>query len=154
MPESAADPAPAPTPDPAPAPPIADVDAILRRAVEEAARLLQTDGAMAYSWTRRPGSCGSPTTPASPTTAAATGSARIKVEVGTGMFGRAVAEGRVIVTGDYQSDTSFVHFPEADRLVHDIDIHSFVVAPLVSGARTYGAMGTFSSRPTPSATPR
>ena len=62
------------------------------------------------------------------------------------MFGRAVAEGRVIVTGDYQSDTSFVHFPAADRLVHDIDIHSFVVAPLVSGDRTYGAMGTFSSR--------
>ncbi len=128
------------------APAAADVDAILRRAVAEAARLLQTDGAMAYLLDEITGIL------SFAHDAGITDDRRrewvrsIKVEVGTGMFGRAVAEGRVIVTGDYQSDTSFVHFSDADRLVQDIDIHSFVVAPLLSGSRTYGAMGTFSGR--------
>ena len=121
------------------------VDAILRRAVAEAARLLRSDGAMAYlldeagilrfahdagitddrrrSWVRS-----------------------LRLEVGVGMFGRAVASGEVVATADYPNDPSFVHFADADRLVNDLDIHSFVVAPLVSGGRTFGAMGTFTSR--------
>jgi PAS domain S-box-containing protein len=134
-------------PDPeAPAPGASDVDAILRRAVEEAARLLRTDGAMAYLLDEATGIL------SFAHDAGITDDRRrewvrsIRVEVGTGMFGRAVGERRVTVTGDYESDTSFVHFPEADRLVHDIEIRSFVVAPLISGSRTYGAMGTFSSR--------
>jgi PAS domain S-box-containing protein len=121
------------------------VDAILGRAVSETARLLQGDGAMSYllddtgvlrfahdagitddrrrSWVRS-----------------------LKVEIGVGLFGRAVAEGVVVSTADYPSDPSFVHFPEADRLIAEMDIHSFVVAPMISGGRTFGAMGTFSSR--------
>ncbi|HSL34650.1 MAG TPA: GAF domain-containing protein, partial [Candidatus Limnocylindrales bacterium] len=122
-----------------------DVSVILKRAIAEAARLLRSDGAMAYlldedgilrfahdagitddrrrSWVRS-----------------------LKLEVGIGMFGRAVATGEVVSTGDYPSDPSFVHFPDADRLVDDLAIHSFVVAPLVSGDRMFGAMGTFTSR--------
>ncbi|MDX6585476.1 MAG: hypothetical protein QOI10_4660, partial [Solirubrobacterales bacterium] len=121
------------------------VDAILARAVGETARLLQGDGAMSYlldesgilrfahdagitddrrrSWVRS-----------------------LKVEIGVGMFGRAVAEGVVVSTGDYPADPSFVHFPEADRLIAELDIHSFVVAPMINGDRTFGAMGTFSTR--------
>jgi PAS domain S-box-containing protein len=121
------------------------VDAILGRAVSETARLLQGDGAMSYllddtgvlrfahdagitddrrrSWVRS-----------------------LKVEIGVGLFGRAVAEGVVVSTADYPADPSFVHFPEADRLIAEMDIHSFVVAPMISGGRTFGAMGTFSSR--------
>ena len=126
--------------------PVADVGAILRRAVEEAARLLQTDGAMSYLLDHDTGIL------EFAYDAGITDDRRrewvrsIKLEIGTGMFGRAVAEGRVVATGDYMNDTSFIHFPDADRLVQDIDIHSFVVAPLVSGARTYGAMGTFAGR--------
>ena len=133
-------------PEPAPVPGASDGDAILQRAVEEAARLLRTDGAMAYLLDEATGIL------SFAHDAGITDDRRrewvrsIRVEVGTGMFGRAVAERRVTVTGDYESDTSFVHFPEADRLVHDIEIRSFVVAPLISGSRTYGAMGTFSSR--------
>ena len=122
-----------------------DVNVILKRAVAEAARLLRSDGAMAYlldddgilrfahdagitddrsrSWVRS-----------------------LKLEVGVGMFGRAVATGEVVSTGDYPADPSFVHFSDADRLVDDLAIRSFVVAPLVSGDRTFGAMGTFTSR--------
>jgi PAS domain S-box-containing protein len=128
---------------PTPAP---DGNAILRRAVDEAARLLRTDGAMSYLLDEETGVL------RFAHDAGITDDRRrewvrsIKLEMGTGMFGRAVAEGRVIVTGDYMNDASFVHFPDADRLVRDIDIHSFVVAPLVSGSRTYGAMGTFASR--------
>ena len=123
-----------------------DVSAILQRAVEEAAGLLRSDGAMAYlldpatgvlrfahdagitdenrrSWVRS-----------------------LRLEVGVGLFGQAVASGEVASTGDYPNDPSFVHFPEADRLVADLGIQSFVVAPLVAGPRTYGAMGTFAGR--------
>ena len=52
--------------------------------------------------------------------------------LGVGMFGTAVAEGEVQVTGDYPADPSFVHFPDADRLVRDLAIRSFLVAPLIS----------------------
>jgi hypothetical protein len=62
------------------------------------------------------------------------------------MFGQAVARDEIVVTGDYPADPSFVHFPGADRLVDDLAIRSFLVAPLSSGGRTFGAMGTFVSR--------
>ncbi len=122
------------------------VDAILRRAVEEAARLLRTDGAMAYLVDEDTGIL------RFAHDAGITDDRRrewvrsIKLQIGTGMFGQAVAAGQVVVTGDYMNDQSFVHNPDADRLVRDIDIHSFVVAPLVSGERTYGALGTFAGR--------
>jgi len=130
-----------PATPPAPAP-----DAILQRAVEEAARLLQTDGAMAYLLDEATGVL------RFATDAGITDDRRrdwvqtLKLDVGTGMFGRAAAEGVVVTTGDYLADDSFVHVPDADRLVRDIDIHSLVVAPLGSGGRMFGAMGTFSSR--------
>ena len=62
---------------------------------------------------RRPASSASRPTPASPTTAAASGSARCEVDIGVGMFGQAVARDEVVVTGDYPADPSFVHFPDA-----------------------------------------
>src|SRR6185369_17819705 len=121
--------------------------AILHHALEEAARLLRSDGALAYLL--------------DPVTgilrfaddAGITDDRRrrwvrsLKVEPGVGMFGRAVAERRIQVTGDYPSDPSFVHFPGADRLVRTLAIHSFLVAPLIAGDRVFGAMGTYSSRP-------
>jgi PAS domain S-box-containing protein len=124
----------------------AGTNAILAHAVREAARLLETDGAMSYVLDPATGIL------RFANDAGITDDRRrdwvrsLKVDPGVGMFGRAVAEREVVVTGDYQNDPSFIHFPDADRLVSDIDIHSFVVAPLVSGERTFGAMGTFSSR--------
>ena len=72
----------------------------------------------------------------------------LQVELGVGH----VRPGRrrrdeIVVTGDYPTDPSFVHFPGADRLVDDLAIRSFLVAPLISGDRMFGAMGTFASRP-------
>jgi PAS domain S-box-containing protein len=127
--------------------PPTDVDAILRRAVEEAARLLRTDGAMSYLLDETTGVLSFAHDAGITDDRRRAWVRSLKLDLGVGMFGRAVAEGRVVVTGDYLADASFIHFPDADRLVRDIDIHSFVVAPLVTGSRTFGAMGTFSSRP-------
>lgn len=138
--------APAETPARPPANPATDVDAILKRAVEEAARLLRTDGAMSYLLDEATGILHFAYDAGITDDRRRDWVQSLKIDVGIGMFGRAVADGQVVVTGDYPNDPSFIHFPDADRLVSDIEIRSFVVAPLVSGERTFGAMGTFSSR--------
>ena len=69
----------------------------------------------------------------------------LKLDPGVGLFGRTVAERRILSTGDYPNDPSFVHFPDADRLVDALSIRSFLVAPLQAGERVFGAMGTYSS---------
>ncbi|HEX5014501.1 MAG TPA: GAF domain-containing protein [Candidatus Limnocylindrales bacterium] len=121
--------------------------AILHRAVDEAARLLQTDGAIAYTLDPDTGILRFATDAGITDDRRRAWVRSLRVDIGVGMFGTAVAEGEVQVTGDYPADPSFVHFPDADRLVRDLAIRSFLVAPLISGDRTFGAMGTFSSRP-------
>jgi PAS domain S-box-containing protein len=131
---------------PAPSAIPADVAGILQRAVEEAARLLEAEGAMIYllepnervlrfahdsgladdrrrRWVRG-----------------------LKLRVGQGMFGVAVGERRVVVTDDYQNDASFPHGAQTDRFVREVDLRSMVVAPLVTGNRVFGGLGTFSNR--------
>jgi PAS domain S-box-containing protein len=122
------------------------VDAILARAVSETARLLQTDGAMSYLLDETTGILRFAHDAGITDDRRRSWVRSLKLDVGVGMFGRSVADGVVVSTGDYPSDTSFSHFPDADRLIAEMDIHSFVVAPMISGGRTYGAMGTFSSR--------
>jgi len=122
------------------------VDAILARAVSETARLLQTDGAMSYLLDETTGILRFAHDAGITDDRRRSWVRSLEVDVGVGMFGRSVADGVVVSTGDYPSDTSFSHFPEADRLIAEMDIHSFVVAPMISGGRTFGAMGTFSSR--------
>jgi PAS domain S-box-containing protein len=124
----------------------ADPTAILHRAVDEAARLLRTDGAMAYLLDETTGILRFATDAGITDDRRRAWVRSLRVDLGVGMFGQAVARGEVVITGDYPEDPSFVHFPDADRLVRDLDVHSFVVAPLIGGGRTYGAMGTFSSR--------
>lgn len=120
--------------------------AILHHALEEAARLLRSDGAMAYVIDHESGVL------RFADDAGITDDERrawvrgLQVEPGVGLFGRAVTERRTVLTGDYPADPGFVHFEGADRLVDSLAIHSFLVAPLISGDRLYGAMGTYSSR--------
>jgi PAS domain S-box-containing protein len=121
--------------------------ATLHHALEEAARLLRSDGAMAYLLDPADGVL------RFADDAGITDDRRrrwvrtLKVEPGVGLFGRAVAERRINLTGDYPNDPSFVHFPGADRLVKSLSIRSFLVAPLSAGERIFGAMGTYSNRP-------
>jgi PAS domain S-box-containing protein len=122
-----------------------DVHALLMAAVAEAARLLDADGAMVYvldpatNRLRLAHDAGIE----SPRSRAWVRS--IDLPVGVGMFGRAVAERSVVVTGNYLDDEAFDHAEEPDRVVRDIGIQSMVVAPLVAGGDVFGALGTFSS---------
>ena len=123
-----------------------DIHDLLTAAVDEAARLLDADGAMVYLL--------------DPATNhlrfahdAGIGSARsrawirsIDLPAGVGMFGRAVAERTVVITGDYLGDQAFDHAEDTDRVVRDIGIRSMVVAPVGAGDEVFGALGTFSGR--------
>ena len=45
---------------------------------------------------------------------------RIELPIGTGMFGRAVADRAVVKTDDYANDAAFPHSPDADKVVEDV----------------------------------
>lgn len=70
----------------------------------------------------------------------------LRLPVGVGVFGKAVAERTVQLTDDYMRDAAFAHSPLADRVVREVGIRSMVAAPLISGETVLGALGTFSDR--------
>ncbi len=132
--------------DPTSVLPSDDVGPLLKRAVEEAARLLHADGGMVYlvdesgdlrfahdagitdrrrrGWVRR-----------------------LRLPAGSGLFGKAFLERRVQLTGDYPNDERFPHTADADRVVREVGMRSMVVAPLIDGDTALGALGAFASRP-------
>ena len=71
----------------------------------------------------------------------------LRLPVGRGMVGRAVAERRPQMTGDYAVDAAIAHSPAADRVVTEVGIRSMVVAPLVRDGAALGALGVFTNRP-------
>jgi PAS domain S-box-containing protein len=119
-------------------------DDLLRAAVEEAARLLDADGAMVYLLDPETGVLRFAHDAGIKSRRTRAWVRDLVLEPGTGMFGRAVAERGVVVTEDYANDPSFPHAPGPDRVVADIGICSMVVAPLKHGDEIYGALGTFS----------
>ncbi|HET7472728.1 MAG TPA: GAF domain-containing protein [Candidatus Limnocylindrales bacterium] len=119
---------------------------ILHHALEEAARLLRSDGAMAYVLDRETGILRFADDAGITDDRRRRWVRNLSLEPGVGLFGRSVAERRTLITGDYPNDRNFVHFPDADRVVRQLAIRSFVVAPLIAGDRTFGAMGTYSNR--------
>jgi GAF domain-containing protein len=132
----------------------ASIPALLARATEEAASLLAADGAFLYlvdpasgrlRLTHDAGVRGLGRRP---------WFRRLELPMGVGMFGRSVAERRVLVTGDYQADESFVHSTAPDRIVGELEIRSLVVAPLAAGGEVFGALGTFTRQPDAFAAPQ
>jgi PAS domain S-box-containing protein len=123
-----------------------EVHGLLTIAVAEAARLLDADGAMIYLLDPQSGvlrfahDAGISSRPARERIRS------IRLPVGVGLFGRAVAERAVVVTHDYLADPAFQHAEDPDQVVRDIGIRSMVVAPMVAGSEVFGALGTFSSR--------
>jgi PAS domain S-box-containing protein len=124
-----------------------DVHELLKAAVDEAARLLDADGAMVYLVDPATGHLRFAHDAGIRSRRSRAWVRSIDLPVGVGMFGRAVADRAVVLTRDYLADPAFAHAPDTDRVVRDIGIQSMVVAPLVAGDEVYGAMGTFSSRP-------
>ncbi len=122
-----------------------DVHDLLTAAVEEAARLLDTDGAMVYLFDPATNRLRFAHDAGIESPRSRDWVRSIDLPVGVGMFGRAVAERAVVVTGNYLDDPSFDHAEEPDRVVRDIGIHSMVVAPLSAGDEVFGALGTFSA---------
>lgn len=115
-------------------------------AVEEAARLLDADGAMVYLMDPATGRLRFAHDAGIKSPRSREWIRTIELAPGVGMFGRAVSERSVVVTTDYGGDTSFRHAASADRVVDDLGIRSMVVAPLLSGEEILGALGTFSQR--------
>ena len=141
-----------PPPDVPPTPelPVADpapVTALLQHAVEEAARLLDADGAIIYLLDQATGVLSYAFDAGISGIRDRRWVRRLQLPLGAGMFGIAAAERRVTVTGDYPVDATFRHSRSADRFVAETGLRSMVVAPLVAGDRVFGAMGTFASRP-------
>ncbi len=127
---------------------------LLRGAVDEAVALLNADGGLVYlldgagTTLRLLEDAGAGDENAGvgdePGRAWARG---LEIPVSAGMFGRCVADRRVVVTGDYAADTTFAHTPETDGLAADSGIVSMLVAPLAAQGRTLGAIAVFASRP-------
>jgi PAS domain S-box-containing protein len=120
---------------------------VLRGAVNEAAGLLRADGGLVYL------------VDATGTTLRllvdvgvtddddVAGARRLRLSVGEGMFGRSVAERKVVVTGGYAADSTFRHVPDTDRVAAETGIQSMVVAPLTTGDEVLGAIAIFARRP-------
>jgi PAS domain S-box-containing protein len=119
---------------------------LLTAAVDEAARLLDADGAMVYLVDPDTGHLRFAHDAGIRSRASRARVRSIDLPLGVGMFGRAVAERNVVLTRDYLADESFPHAPDTDLVVSDIGIRSMVVAPLVAGDAVFGALGTFSKR--------
>ncbi len=120
--------------------------AILHHALEEAARLLRADGAMAYLLDATDGVLHFADDAGITDDRRRRWVRSLKVLPGVGLFGRAVADRQIVRTDDYPADQGFVHFEGADRLVRTLAIRSFLVAPLIAGNRVFGALGTYASR--------
>ena len=122
------------------------VHELLTIAVEEAARLLDADGAMVYLIDPATGNLRFAHDAGIQSERSREWVRGLELAPGTGMFGRALVERAVVITNDYRNDPSFRHAAQTDRVVEDIGIRSMVVAPLAAGDQVFGAMGTFSTR--------
>ena len=123
-----------------------NVDDLLRYATEEAARLLSADGAILYLLDTATGRLRFTHDAGTHSIGPDHWIRNQELPVGVGLFGRSVAERRVVVTGDYDADRSFVHGEMPDRFVAEVGLRSLVVAPLVAGDAAFGALGTFSTQ--------
>ncbi len=122
----------------------AEIKDVLARSAEEAARLLDTDGAMIYLVDPSDGSLHFAHEAGIDGTHARDVVRRIVLPPGTGLFGAAFERRTVLVTDDYPADTSFRHADDPDDVVAALGIRSMVVAPLIAGDDAFGALGTFS----------
>ena len=123
-----------------------EVHDLLTAAVDEAAHLLDADGAMVYVMDDATGHLRFAHDAGIRSARSRALVRQIDLPVGGGMVGRAVAERGVVLTRDYLNDPAFTHSPEADHVVKDSAIRSMVVAPMVAGDEVFGALGTFSER--------
>ncbi|HEY4753379.1 MAG TPA: PAS domain S-box protein, partial [Candidatus Limnocylindrales bacterium] len=74
--------------------------------------------------------------------------AGLELRLGEGILGKAAAQRRTVVTGDYLSDTDFVHLPASDDFARAAGFRSLVAAPLiVGGEEVVGILAVHSTLP-------
>jgi PAS domain S-box-containing protein len=122
------------------------IDALLARAVDEAARLLRADGAMVYLVDPDQNQLLFEVDAGIRNREAQQLIRDLSLPVGVGLFGHAVATGEVVVSGDYRRDKRFTHSEVADRIVMTANMRSMAAAPLISNGEVLGALGAYSSQ--------
>jgi signal transduction histidine kinase len=118
---------------------VRDPEEILHRIALEGARLVRTDrvfinvlenpsGATGWTW-YSPTEQGRDPWPADEA-----------IRMGEGVSGKAIAERRAFLTGDYLNDTRFVHRPGPDRYTEELGLPSAVAVPIFDGDEPLGAL--------------
>jgi two-component system sensor histidine kinase UhpB len=121
-------------------------NALLSRAADEAARLLNADGAVVFL-----------VDPGEDRLVFAVGAGirdpealrliqELTLPRGVGLFGLAIETGEVAVSADYRRDKRFRHLPNVDRVATTLGIRSMAAAPLIAEGEPLGALGAYSSR--------
>ncbi|HEX2221873.1 MAG TPA: GAF domain-containing protein [Candidatus Limnocylindria bacterium] len=123
-----------------------DPNAFLRDAAEEAARILQADGAIVYLLEPSGAELRFSVDAGIRNPEARELIRDLRLPVGLGMFGTAVERREPIVTDDYRRDRRFRHSPVADRIAAVAGMRSMAVAPLVVGDDVLGALGAYTAR--------
>ncbi len=118
--------------------------ALLRGALEEAIGLLRADGGLVYLVDQDGETLRILEDASLIDDAARPAATGLRLPIGSGLFGVAVGDRRVVATGDYANDRSFPHEPGADRVVAAAAIRSMIVAPLAAGEEILGALGVYS----------
>ncbi|MDQ2689987.1 MAG: GAF domain-containing protein, partial [Chloroflexota bacterium] len=119
-----------------------DPAAVLQRTVEEARRLLEADTAIINPLEDDETLLGWPIAYAP----AGEGADDVPVRIGEGISGSAMAERRVLRTGDYLNDPAFEHTEELDEYIKRRGMASVMTAPLISSAGGLGALTVQSAR--------
>ena len=127
--------------------PAAGVDDLLRSATEEAARLLGADGAILYLLDPQTGRLRfTHDAGIAELRRRTTGCGTWSCRSGVGLFGQAVADRRVVVTGDYIGGRPVRprgdHGPLRRRGRHPVDGRR---APMTAGDEVFGALGVFAA---------
>jgi PAS domain S-box-containing protein len=119
---------------------------LLERSVDEAARLLNADGAMVYLVDAEQEQLRFAVDAGIRDVEAQELIRGLSLPVGVGLFGHAVTTAEVVVSGDYRRDKRFAHSPIADRIVATANMRSMAAAPLLAEGEVLGALGAYSSR--------
>ena len=120
-------------------------DDVLQLVIDEALRLLQGDGALIDQYDPDSGTlqwaydAGMPVEQREAVK-------MTNLRLGEGASGKAVAEGRVVIVGDYR-DGEFRHDDLADSLVAQAGVRDLIAAPIIGEAGPLGAIEVFSRVP-------
>ncbi len=120
---------------------------LLRAPTLEAVRLLEADGALVYLLSDARTELRLAAEASAVQLAPDHLMRSIRLRVGEGLFGTAVAERSIELTGDYQADARFPHPDRIDAFARETGLRSFVVAPLVANDDVLGALGVYDRRP-------